>query len=427
MTADGTRFISYDCAADRVPLPGGLVPPPTVMLARHDCAADALADAATAGTDCQLAAPCEFATLPAATTPRHRIVVRDPSDTAVILYTSGTTGTPKGAELTHASLLRNTQISAGLFSLAAGDVVLGALPLFHSFGQTCGLNASVASGACLTLVPRFDARAVLDTIQAHRVSVFQGVPTMYAALLGYPKRARFDVGSLRLCVSGGSALPAQVLHRFEAEFGCILLEGYGLSETSPVTSFNHPDQVRKPGSIGTPVDGVEMRLLDVCGGIGEIAIRGHNVMKGYWHRPHETAAAIDADGWFRSGDLATVDQDGYYYIVDRKKDMIIRSGYNVYPREIEDLLYTHPAVREAAVVGIPHPELGEEVGAAVALKDGAAATPEELRDHVRLQAAAYKYPRHVWIVAELPKTPTGKILRRSVEAPATATDARTPA
>ncbi|MEZ0070540.1 long-chain acyl-CoA synthetase [Streptacidiphilus sp. MAP12-20] len=396
-----------------------------LVLAWHGFAEDALAGAATAGAECLLVTPGEFESLLADTPAQAGVAERDTSDTAVILYTSGTTGTPKGAELTHANLIRNAEICIDLFSLTGGDTVLGALPLFHAFGQTCGLNASIAAGACLSLVPRFDARAVLETIRRHRVSVFLGVPTMYVALLNHPERAAFDVDSLRLCVSGGSALPVEVLHAFEAEFGCIIAEGYGLSETSPVASFNHPDRVRKPGSIGTPIDGVEMTLLDVSDGVGEIAIRGHNIMKGYWQRPEATAAAIDAEGWFRSGDLAQVDEDGYYFIVDRKKDLIIRGGYNVYPREIEELLYTHPAVREAAVVGIVHPELGEEVCAAVTLKDGATATPEELREHVKAQAAAYKYPRHVWIVGELPKTSTGKILRRSVEAPTSVATAQT--
>jgi long-chain acyl-CoA synthetase len=225
-----------------------------------------------------------------------------------------------------------------------------------------------------------------------------------------------------VCVSGGAAMPVEILRGFEEKFGCIILEGYGLSETSPVASFNHPDKVRKPGSVGTPVEGVEMRLVGEggatvpAGEVGEIAIRGHNVMKGYWGRPEATAEAIP-DGWFRTGDLARVDEDGYYFIVDRKKEMIIRGGYNVYPREIEEVLHEHPAVAEAAVIGIPHAELGEEVGAAVALKPGAAATPEELRAFTRERVAAYKYPRHVWLVAELPKGPTGKILRREVRPP----------
>jgi long-chain acyl-CoA synthetase len=389
-----------------------------LVLAWHGFAEDAVSGAAAAGAECLLVTPGEFETLLGATTPQDGIVERDADDTAVILYTSGTTGTPKGAELSHANLTRNAEVAIGLLSLTPSDVVLGALPLFHSFGQTCGLNAAVAAGACLALVPRFDPHAVLDTIHHHRVTVFEGVPTMYVALLAHPERAKFDVTSLRLCASGGAALPVEVLRAFEAEFGCIILEGYGLSETSPIASFNHADRERKPGSIGTPVAGVEMALRDVENGVGEIVIRGHNVMKGYWNRPDATAEVIDADGWFRSGDLARVDDEGYFFIVDRKKDMIIRGGYNVYPREVEELLYEHPAVREAAVIGVPHPDLGEEVGAAVALKPGATATADELREHVRSQAAAYKYPRHVWIVDELPKSPTGKILKREVEAPA---------
>jgi long-chain acyl-CoA synthetase len=214
-------------------------------------------------------------------------------------------------------------------------------------------------------------------------------------------------------------MPVEVMRSFEETFGCIVLEGYGLSETSPVASFNHPHVERKPGSIGTPVRGVELRLVgddgaDVAPGeVGEIAIRGENVMKGYWQRPEDTAAAIP-DGWFRTGDLARVDEDGYYSIVDRKKEMIIRGGYNVYPREIEEALYEHPAVAEVACIGIRHPDLGEEVGAAVALKPGAT---DELREFARARVAAYKYPRHVWLVDALPKGPTGKILRRAVEVP----------
>ena len=255
---------------------------------------------------------------------------------------------------------------------------------------------------------------------------------MYAAMLHHPASADADASSLRTCVSGGAAMPVEILHGFEKTFGCMILEGYGLSETSPVASFNHPNAERKPGSIGTPVVGVEMRVVGAdgaelpAGEVGEIAIRGHNVMKGYWGKPEATAEAIP-DGWFRTGDLARVDSDGYYFIVDRKKELIIRGGYNVYPREIEEVLYEHPAVAEAAVVGIAHDELGEEVGAAVALKPGAAATPEELRAFVKERVAAYKYPRHVWLVDELPKGPTGKILRREVRRPTAAqlaTDAR---
>src|SRR6516162_343251 len=349
---------------------------------------------------------------------------RQDQDDAVILYTSGTTGRPKGAELTHAGLVRNAEITARtLLKNHADDVTMGCLPLFHVFGLTCGLNATVAAAGTLTLLPRFDPARVLEIIQRDAVTIFEGVPTMYAAILHLPEADPAMAATLRVCVSGGASLPVEILRGFEEKFGCIILEGYGLSETSPVASFNHPDKVRKPGSIGTPVEGVEMRLVgndgaDVpAGEVGEIAIRGHNVMKGYWGRPEATAEAIP-DGWFRTGDLARVDEDGYYYIVDRKKEMIIRGGYNVYPREIEEVLHEHPAVAEVAVIGIPHPELGEEVGAAVALKPGGEATGEELRAFAKERVAAYKYPRHVWLVAELPKGPTGKFLRREVHPPA---------
>ncbi|WP_219414919.1 long-chain-fatty-acid--CoA ligase [Pseudonocardia nigra] len=351
-------------------------------------------------------------------------VERDGADTAVILYTSGTTGRPKGAELTHHSLDTNAALTmTTLLDLHLHDVVMGCLPLFHVFGLTCALNASVLAGSCLTMLPRFDAGKALEIVARDRVTVFEGVPTMYAAMLHHPDRESFDVSTLRACCTGGSAMPVEVLRGFEEAFGCILMEGYGLSETSPVVSFNHPDRERKPGSIGTPVRGVEMRLVDGTGAdvtgdgaVGEIAVRGENVMKGYWGRPDATAEAIP-DGWFRTGDLATRDSDGYYFIVDRKKDLIIRGGYNVYPREIEEALYEHPAVAEAACIGIEHPSLGEEVGAALALKPGAAAEVDELREFVKERVAAYKYPRHIWLVGELPKGPTGKILRREVVPP----------
>jgi long-chain acyl-CoA synthetase len=347
---------------------------------------------------------------------------RADDDIAVILYTSGTTGTPKGAELTHANMRRNASVTATtLLGLGPDDVVMGCLPLFHSFGQTCGLNAAVQSGACLTLIPRFSAAQALRVIERDRVTVFEGVPTMYVGLLHEAADAP-DTSTLRLCVSGGAALPVEVLHGFEAAFGAVILEGYGLSETSPVATFNRRGQ-RKPGSIGLPIEGVELRLVGEdgrqvpAGEVGEIAIRGHNVMKGYRGRPEATAAAISG-GWFRTGDLARADEDGFYYIVDRKKDMIIRGGYNVYPREIEEVLYEHPAVLEAAVIGVPHASLGEEVAAAVVLRPGASAAPEELRDWVKQRVAAYKYPRRLWLADALPKGPTGKILKREITVPA---------
>jgi long-chain acyl-CoA synthetase len=347
----------------------------------------------------------------------------DDTDDAVILYTSGTTGQPKGAQLTHGGLTRNARLTAEtLLRNHPDDVMMGCLPLFHVFGLTCGLNATVLAGGTLTLLPRFDAGKALDIIARDRVTIFEGVPTMYAGMLHHPAADSADTTSLRVCVSGGAAMPVEILRGFEEKFGCMILEGYGLSETSPVASFNHPHRPRKAGSIGTPVEGVEMRLVSDAGDlvpageVGEIAIRGHNLMKGYWGKPEATAEAIP-DGWFRTGDLARVDEEGYYYIVDRKKEMIIRGGYNVYPREIEEALHEHPAVAEVAVIGMPHAELGEEVGAAVALKPGADATPAELQQFVRERVAAYKYPRRVWLVASLPKGPTGKILRREVRPP----------
>jgi long-chain acyl-CoA synthetase len=360
----------------------------------------------------------EIATRP----PSPEIAARADDDTAVILYTSGTTGTPKGAELTHANLHRNAVVSATtLLDLGPDDVVMGCLPLFHSFGQTCGLNAAVVSGACLTLVPRFDPVTALKVIERDRVTLFEGVPTMYVAMLNAGP-AVADTSSLRLGISGGAALPVEVLRGFEQAFGTPIIEGYGLSETSPVATFNTPDR-RKPGTIGTPIAGVEVKLVDpdgaevAEGAVGEIAIRGHNVMKGYWRRPDASAAAI-RDGWFHSGDMATRDADGFYTIVDRKKDMIIRGGFNVYPREIEEVLYEHPAVLEAAVVSTPHPTHGEEVVAAVALRPDATATPADLRDYVKARVAAYKYPRHVWLVDALPKGATGKVLKREIRVPA---------
>src|SRR6201981_3167247 len=364
-----------------------------------------------------------FPDLLASVAPDYEVADAGDEDTAVILYTSGTTGHPKGAELTHGNLMSNTEVSrADIVQAGPEEGIFGGLPLFHVFGQTVAMNVAVAAGACLTLLPRFDAGHALRIIAGHRVTVFEGVPTMYVALLHRPDWAGYDTSSLRMCISGGAALPVEVLRGFEAAFGVPLLEGYGLSETSPVASFNHPDREQKPGSIGTPIRDVRMRAVDgedhevPLGEVGEIVIRGPNVLKGYWQRPEATAEAT-RDGWFHSGDLARVDEDGYFYIVDRKKDLIIRGGYNVYPREIEEVLYEHPAVAEAAVVAMPHPELGQEVADAVVLKPGAHVTPEELRDHVKTQVAAYKYPRVVWITDALPKGPSGKIVKREIEVP----------
>jgi long-chain acyl-CoA synthetase len=380
-----------------------------------------------AGAELVLVKPGEFEQLVAGYEPDTDVAERSGDDTAVLLYTSGTTGTPKGAELTHANLRTNCELSArNLAQATEDDVLLGALPLFHSFGQTCGLNAAVCVGACLSMIPRFDPAKALEIIERDKVTVFQGVPTMYHAMLSSDARESADVSSLRACMSGGAAMPVEVMKAFEETFGCEVLEGYGLSETSPVASFNHPGTERKPGSIGTPIEGVEMKLVDDEGkdvegtgeeAVGEIAIRGHNIMKGYWNREDATKEVLDEDGWFRSGDMAYRDDDGYFFIVDRKKDMIIRGGYNVYPREIEEVLYEHPAVSEAAVIGVPDESKGEEVGAAVVLNEGEEVDADELRDYVKERVANYKYPRKIWFPDELPKGPTGKILKREIEVP----------
>ncbi|MFB7266121.1 long-chain fatty acid--CoA ligase [Streptomyces nojiriensis] len=376
--------------------------------------------AAEVGVDCLVTEASAFQDLLTAAEPLSGMVDREEDDTALILYTSGTTGAPKGAELTHRNLVSNTATTAEtLLHAGPHDVLFGGLPLFHAFGQTCALNAAVAAGATLTLLPRFDPHQALEVMHRDGVTIFLGVPTMYSALLHAELPEGYDVSSVRLAVSGGAAIPVEVLHAFEQRFGATVLEGYGLSETSPVASFNHPDRPRKAGSIGMPIRGVEMKLVAEDGSevgpgeVGEIAIRGENVMKGYFNRPTATADAV-RDGWFHSGDLARVDEEGFYFIVDRKKDLIIRGGYNVYPREIEEVLYGHPAVAEAAVVGVPHEVHGEEVAAVIALRSGAEATAEEIRDYVKERVAAYKYPRIVTFTAELPKGPTGKILKREI-------------
>ncbi|MEP7330797.1 MAG: long-chain fatty acid--CoA ligase [Terracoccus sp.] len=394
----------------------------SIVFAWKDMAEEAGKGASEVGIEC-VEVGLDFAEALGQHDPDDEVVDREDDDTVVLLYTSGTTGQPKGAELTHHSLSTNAATSAEtLVELTEEDVVMGCLPLFHVFGLTVGLNASILKGSCLTLIPRFDAEKALEIVGRDHVTVFEGVPTMYAALLHAEGADKADMSSLRTCISGGSAMPVEVMKNFEKKFDCIVLEGYGLSETSPVASFNQPGLERKPGSIGTAVRGVEMKLVgdddeDVAqGGVGEIVIKGENVMKGYWGREEDTADAIK-DGWFHTGDLAKVDEDGYFFIVDRKKDLIIRGGYNVYPREVEEALYEHESVAEVAVIGIPDDSLGEEVGAAVALKPGAKVSEADLQAFAKKRLAAYKYPRAVWIVDELPKGPTGKILRREVSAP----------
>lgn len=360
--------------------------------------------------------------------PTFDTVAVDDDDTAVILYTSGTTGQPKGAELRHRNMHSNAIAGKDLFGADASrpDTYLCVLPLFHSFGQTVIQNSGFAYGGTVVMLPRFEADAALKTMAKEHVTFFAGVPTMYWGLLGALPDSGVDVqalaADLRIAAAGGSALPVEVHKDFEKKFGVTILEGYGLSETSPVASFSPYGQEVRVGSIGVPIPGVEMKLInpepgswdDAEGDVGEIAIKGPNIMKGYYDRPDATAEAIH-DDWFRSGDLARKDEDGYYYIVDRSKDMIIRGGYNVYPREIEEVLMTHPAVSLAAVIGVPHESHGEEIKAVVIPEKDVDVTPEELVEWSKEQMAGYKYPRIVELVDALPMTATGKILKRELK------------
>ena len=359
--------------------------------------------------------------------PTFDTVETEDDDTAVILYTSGTTGQPKGAELRHRNMRDNALAGADLFGADADnpDTYLCVLPLFHSFGQSVIQNGAFAFGGAVVMLPRFEAGPALALMVKEKVTFFAGVPTMYWGLLGALDES-VDVTALarnlRVAAAGGSALPVEVHKDFEKRFGVTILEGYGLSETSPVASFSPYGQPVRVGSIGTPIPGVEMKLLKPGtwdeiewseDAVGEIAIKGHNIMKGYYARPDATEEAIQ-DGWFRSGDLGKRDEDGWYYIVDRSKDMIIRGGFNVYPREIEEVLMTHEDVSLAAVVGVPHESHGEEIKAYVILNDGATVTGDELVAWGKEQMAAYKYPRSVQVVDSLPMTATGKILKREL-------------
>jgi long-chain acyl-CoA synthetase len=357
--------------------------------------------------------------------PTFETVATAATDTAVILYTSGTTGQPKGAELSHSNLLVNALTCNRQFGVTGNEVHLIALPLFHSFGSTVQMNAGLAVGATLVLLPRFDAKQAVALLEKEKVTFFAGVPTMYWGLLGaLTDDVDVDLiaSNMRVAVSGGAALPVEILKQFRDRFHVQILEGYGLSETSPLATFSDPARAPRPGSIGVPIWGVECKLIDddwntVEGygedKIGEIAIRGHNIMKGYYNRPEATAEVMK-DGWFRTGDLARRDADGFYYIVDRAKDMIIRGGFNVYPREIEEVLMSHPDISLAAVVGLPHDSHGEEVKAFVILNKDATTTEDELLAWGKDQMAAYKYPRIVEFVSTLPMTSTGKILKREL-------------
>ena len=352
-----------------------------------------------------------------------------PGDTAVMLYTSGTTGQPKGAELSHLNMTMNAIASRDimlpllLHGVESQNVTLVTLPLFHSTGQTTQMNAGVAGGYRLVLLPRFDAGAVLQAFERERINCWVGVPTMYWALLHYAREHHIDTGkaaaSLRLCVSGGAPMPVALMKEFEGAFGVRILEGYGLSETAPVVCFNQVFRPSKPGTVGQPIFACEVRVVDAedhplpTGEAGEIVVRGHNVMTGYYKRPADTAEALRG-GWFHTGDVGVLDADGFLAIVDRKKDMVLRGGMNVYPREIEDVLMTHPAVSLAAVIGVPDDRLGEEVKAFIVRRPGQSLTETELIDWCKEQLAAYKYPRFVEFRDALPMGGTGKVLKREL-------------
>jgi long-chain acyl-CoA synthetase len=358
-----------------------------------------------------------------ATAPESPILEnRDPQDTAVIIYTSGTTGKPKGAELTHFTLYMNCDIPGRLFDMQDNDVTVTVLPLFHVFGLSSVMNVAVRFGGTMSLIPRFDAKTVLETIQRDKATIFEGVPTMFVALLHHPDVDSYDVSTLRMAVSGGAPIPAEVMDGFEKKFGVVILEGYGLSETASTTTFNVSESERKAYSVGKPIWGTETQIWSEDGkllprgkdNVGELVTRGVHVMKGYLNRPEATAEAF-AGGWFHTGDLGYQDEDGFFFIVDRKKELIIRGGYNVYPREVEEVLYANPAVSEVAVIGVPDDRLGEEVRAVVVLKQGESMSEDDVIAYCKERLAAYKYPRSVEFRDELPKNATGKILKKELK------------
>lgn len=341
-------------------------------------------------------------------------------DNAIILYTSGTTGTPKGAMLTHENIYSNARDVAHYLGYKADDRIIATLPVFHVFALTVVANAPLLSGATVLLAPRFSPTEIFALAREQKATVFAGVPTMYNFLYQLPEGNPEDFSTIRLAISGGASLPVALLHNFEKKFNVRVSEGYGLSEASPVTCFNPLDRDRKAGSIGTSICNVENKVVDVngqevpVGEVGELIVRGPNVMKGYYKLPEETAMAI-RDGWLYTGDLAKVDEEGYFYIVDRKKDMIIVGGFNVYPREVEEVLFAHNNIVEAAVIGYPDPNLGEAVHAYVVLKEVAATSTEDLLAYCTKHMVKYKVPKVIEIMDELPKNTTGKILRRSLK------------
>jgi long-chain acyl-CoA synthetase len=347
-------------------------------------------------------------------------------DTAVLLYTSGTTGRPKGAELSHFQLYMTCTLGGQTFGTRPDDVTLAVLPLFHVYGLSSILNGATRYGRTLSLLGRFSVQAVLDAIERDQVTIMAGVPTMYHELAEADIAGR-DLSSLRVGSSGGAAIPVSVLQRFEAKYGITVLEGYGLSESASTVTVNPDAASRKFESIGKPLWGVELRIAGPGDQplppgrdhVGEILLRGHNITKGYYKRPEATAEAL-RNGWFHTGDLGYADEDGFVFVVDRKKDMIIRGGFNVYPREVEELLYQHPAVLEAAVVGRPDSRLGEEITAYLVLRPDADQTAQDVRAWVKERIAPYKYPREVHVVDALPKGPTGKIHKQTLRESAAA-------
>jgi long-chain acyl-CoA synthetase len=356
-------------------------------------------------------------------TPLPTYVTREAEDIAVVFYTSGTTGEPKGALLTHLNLVMNATVNVFDANDARdGDVVLGCLPLFHTFGQTVAMNGTFRVGGTLVLLARFTGEAAIDLMVQENVTVFHGVPTMYVALLEAAAKAD-RLPDLRLCVSGGASLPVAVLERFTDAFSATIFEGYGLSETSPTATTNQPAFGTRPGSIGHPIWGVEVEIARAeieerieflpTGELGEIVIRGHNVFAGYLNRPAATAEAL-VDGWFRSGDLGRKDEQGFITIVDRKKDLVIRGGFNVYPREVEEALARHPAVVQVAVIGVPDATLGEEICAVVVPDPGGGVTEEELIEWSKEKLGRHKYPRQVRFVDTLPLGPSHKVLKREL-------------
>lgn len=343
----------------------------------------------------------------------------DDEDVAVILYTSGTTGRPKGAMLTHKNLYSNAKDVGEYLQMNGNDRVITTLPMFHVFCLTVALNAPLLSGATIIIDPKFSPKEVFRIVDKYEATVFAGVPTMYNFLLQYAQAHGGNLDSLRLCISGGASMPVALLNSFEKKFNVMISEGYGLSEASPVTCFNPLDRPRKPGSIGTNIVNVENKVVDELGEevpvgqVGELIVRGPNVMKGYYKMPEETAASI-RDGWLYTGDMARMDEDGYFYIVDRKKELIIVGGFNVYPREVEEVLYNHPDVVEAAVIGVPDPNQGESVKGYV-VKKNPSLTEEELLAYCKDCLAKYKVPTSIEFIDELPKNTTGKILRRALK------------